>query len=439
MKKVILLLAVFCVARLNAQVFNGSFENWATDSSHFGGFTGVVPADNYAYQDPVGWTSANAVTGDTALGSKILATQSNTFYVGTSSIQLMTDTLSTIFISALNAYRQLTVPGLILNGVFPVSGLTSNIVSIAGGSINPAKVPGAGQPFVQLLDSFTGYYQYAPVYDSFIHANDTCIMWATLRKGTTVIANAQFKSGNSTNGNWSHFSAPFVYVSCETPDTLVILLASSLPVFSGILSGQTNLTRGSVLLVDGLGYDTLAANTNFVLAKDDTATVKRGTASTIDVLANDTSCNASALSFTITTQPNHGTASIVSNKISYTGNTNYYGMDSLSYTAKDPNNVASTAWVRVMVDYGVGISEANEVSVKMYPVPASNELNIQFENKGNTTARIYDVVGNLVSVVTLTKNVNNISVAGFANGIYGIQLVDETNTIIARTKFVVSK
>ena len=439
MKKIILLIAVLSIGRLNAQILNYSFENWATDTAYFAGFSGIVAGDTFTYSDPVGWTSANAVTGAASLGGKILATQSNLFSVGTSSIQLTTDTLTTIAIPGVGS-RQLTVPGLILNGVFPVSGITSNIVSITGGTINPAKVPGAGQPFTQLLDSFTGSYQYAPVYDSFTHAMDTCVMWATLRKGSTVVANAIFKSQTATNGTWATFSAPFVYLSCETPDTLVILLASSVPNFSGLLSGNSDLTRGSVLLVDGLGYDTLATGTNFVFAKDDTATVNRGTAATINVLGNDTSCSGNALTVTITTPPNHGTATVLgNNSISYTGSTTYYGLDTLYYTDTDPNHVTSTAKVVITVDYGVGISEANEVQVKMYPVPASDDLHIQFENKGKTTARIFDVVGNLVSVATFTQNDNNISVANFTNGIYSIQLLDETNTIIARTKFIVTK
>lgn len=441
MKKIILLIAVLSVGRLNAQIFNGSFENWVNDTSQFAGFSGVVNGDaGLVYQDPQGWTSANSITEDPALGGLTLVQQSNVAYVGSSSIQLTTDTLTTIFISALNAYRQLTVPGMALNGVFPISALTSNIVSFTGGSVNPGKVPGAGQPFTQLLDSFTGYFQYAPVYDSFIHANDTCVMWATLRKGSSVIANAEFKYGGSTNGTWAHFSAPFVYLSCETPDTLVILLSSSLPVFGSILSGNTDLTRGSVLLVDGLGYDTAATGTNFVVAVNDTATAYRGDAKIIPVLANDTSCNSSALTATITGGPNHGTASVLGdNTITYTASSSYLGMDTIYYTASDPNHVTSNAMVVITVTFGVSISETNQVAVKMYPVPANDELYVQFENKGKTTANIYDVVGNLVSTSTFTQNNNSINVSMFTNGLYSMQLVDENNTIIARTKFVVTK
>ena len=438
MKKLLLVIAVFCLSRVDAQIVNAGFENWANNTSYFAGFTGVVPGDTFTYSDPVQWTSANGVTGDTALGGRLLATQSATSHNGTSSIQLTTDTLTTIYISALNAYRQLCVPGLILNGVFPVSNITQNIVSLSNSSISPGAVAGAGQPFVQRLADFTGYYQYTPVYNQYTHANDTCVIWATLRKGSTVVANAEYKSGAATVG-WGHFSVPFTYLSCETPDTLVILLSSSLPNFTSVLSGNTNLSPGSVLLVDDLAYDTLPASQSIVVAVVDRDTMFKNKVDTINVLNNDASCSSLNLTVSLNGTPAHGTATLLGNEIVYTPNSNYVGPDTIYYTDTDPNNVTSSAYVIINVTINTGISEANEIAVKMFPVPANNELHIQFENKGRTAARIYDIVGNVVNEVALTQNDNNINVSGLANGVYGIQLLNESNAIIARGKFVVSK
>ena len=86
-----------------------------------------------------------------------------------------------------------------------------------------------------------------------------------------------------------------------------------------------------------------------------------------------------------------------------------------------------------------GISEANLIPVSVYPVPASNQLNIQFENKGNTTLRVFDVAGKLVMTTALNKNNNSISVSDLANGMYGMQLIDQNNTIIARNKFTINR
>jgi hypothetical protein len=440
MKKIILAFAIFAVAHLNAQIVNYSFENWATDTSYFLGIQPpLVSGDTFPYSDPVGWTSTNAVTGDPALGGLFLFTQSNIAYADSSSIQLTTDTLKTIVDSSLGLTRQLVVPGLILNGIFPVSNISNNLVSFSTSSITPGKVSGAGQLFTQRLADFKGYYQYTPVLNTFTNSNDTCVMWATLRKGSTIIANAEFKSGTNTNGTWTQFSTPFVYLNCETPDTLVVLLASSLPVFSSIISGNTDLTPGSVLLVDDISYDTLPASQSIVIAVNDLDTMFKNQVDTINVLSNDLSCSSLTLTVTLDAQPAHGTASVWNNEIIYTPTQNYLGPDTIYYTDTDTNGVTSSAYVIIHVDYNTGISEANEIPIKMYPVPASDNLHIDFVNNGKTTARIFDVVGNLISVATFTQNDNNINVSNFTNGVYGLQLLDENSNIIARTKFVVNK
>jgi hypothetical protein len=446
MKKILLVIAVFAIARTNAQVYNAGFETWNLNTSNFAGYAGltagtyIVAPDTFTYYDPAQWTSANAITGDTALGGRSLVTQTHTVHSGESAIQLTTDTLSYINIPQLGAV-QFVVPGLVLNGIFPVNGIISSSTLIAGGTINPAEVPGAGQPFTQKLDSFNGYFQYAPVFNHFTSSQDTCVIWATLRKGSTVVANAIFKT-QATVSSYTRFSAPFVYLNCQDPDTLVILLASSVPVFSGIINGNTGLVPGSVLLVDDLGYDTLPASRNSLFAVRDVDTVHRGDVDTINVLGNDISCDGvfTAVTVTIATPPVNGTAMVLSNnEIAYTGSSTFLGLDSLLYTDTDASGTSSSAWLVLVVNYGVGISEANEIAVKMFPVPATDNLHLQFANSGKTTARIYDVVGNLVSTVSLTQNDNNINLAHLANGVYGLQLLDESNTVIARTKFVVSR
>jgi len=436
MKKILLLVAVFFAVRASAQIINGSFENWGPDTSYFAGYSGIVAGDTFPYRDPLQWTSANGISGAASLGGRLLVTQSPTAYIGESAIQLTTDTLTPVVIPVLGT-RQLTVPGLVLNGIFPIGNITQNI--LGGHSVSPAVIPGAGQPFTQRLDSFFGYFQYTPVLNTFTNTPDTCVMWATLRKGSTVVANAEFTTNVNTNGTYAYFSTPFVYASCETPDTLVILLASSLPKFGGIINGNTELVPGSVLLVDGLGYDTLAAGRTIDVAVNDVDTTFKNTPDTIPVVANDISCNSLSLTLSSVTTPLHGTATIWNNEIIYTPNTGYLGGDTFFYTITDANNATSTAMVLVYVEINVGISEANEIPVKMFPVPAANELHLQFENNGKTTARIFDVVGNLVSTLTLKQNDNNINISTLTNGVYGLQLVDESNNIIARGKFVISK
>ena len=436
MKKILLVLSVFAAFNLNAQINNYSFENWSIQTFYLdSGVISGIGMDTSVYNDPDGWTSSNAVTGLRALQHQYLVSQSNNPYGGLSAIQLTTQAIN--YPAGGGSTLAITLPGFALNGKFPLN--PTGLILGSGNSITPASVAGAGQPFTQRLATIKGYYDYTPVVNVSTGSFDTCMVYATLRKGTEIVANAIFKSTDSTGG-YLPFSAPFVYYNCDIPDTLVLLIASSVPNVLQILGGTSSLTAGSVLLLDSLGYDTLAANYDFVpFAKNDWDTVIMNTARVINVLANDTDCNGTALTASIVNNALHGNATVTANNIVYSPNNGYTGFDTVVYKASDPANNFDNATLILVVVNPAGISEANEVAVNMYPVPANNELNVEFENPGKTYARIYDMIGNLVVSSTLTANLNHINLGNLANGFYGLQLLDEKNAVIARAKFVVSK
>lgn len=435
MKKILLfvsLIAFFALPYANAQVVNDSFENWDNNIAYFSGFT-FFPADTFPYTDPVTWTTTNALSGADTFGGRFLVTKSSTAHTGSFAARLTTDTLNTV--GTLIGPKRLTIPGLLVNGRFPLD-LQSDVLT--GGTITPADLPGAGQPFSQRLATIKGYYQYAPVFNDSTASMDTCIVWATLKKGNTVVANAIFKSAASVS-SYTLFSAPFEYVSCEQPDTLVILIAASVPTLGDILTGRTKLVPGSVLLVDDLTYDTLAAGHNFIpIANKDNATTTMNTPVSVDVLANDDDCDNQPLTVTVGATSLYGTTTVVSNQIVYTPNTGFTGLDSVRYQATDGSGTGA-AWLRITVTAPSGISEINGLNISVYPVPASKELNVLFENTGKTFARVYDMLGNLVMTSTFTQNNNQLNIATLASGFYGIQLLNEKNVIIARSKFTVSK
>ncbi|MBP6732134.1 MAG: T9SS type A sorting domain-containing protein [Chitinophagales bacterium] len=433
-----LLMVAFGFTNVNAQIVNAGFENWDTSTAYFSGFN-LFPADTFPFADPQGWTTTNALTGADTLGGLFLINESANAHAGSKAISVTTDRLDSIDLPSGFGRRALTIPGLALNGVFPLD-LGSNLLT--GGVISPTSVPGSGQPFTQRLATIKGFFNYAPVYNSILSHVDSCMIWAVLRKGDTEVASAQFTSGDTTNG-YRAFSANFVYSSCEQPDTLVILIAASIPALGSVITGTTDLVPGSVLLVDDLDYDLLPGNTAFApFAVNDLITSRQDSAITILVKDNDDDCDnpIAGLTLAITQAAAHGTATLNGNaSIGYTPNAGYVGADTLFYSITDAGNNSDTARVRILVFQAVGINEANLVSVAVFPVPANNELNIQFENNGKATLRIFDMVGNLVKSTVVTKNNNVISVADLANGVYGIQIANENNVVVARTKFTVSK
>jgi large repetitive protein len=419
-------------------VLNSSFETWTTDTAFFTGF-GYLGADTFTFSDPVDWTTTNALSGADTFGGLAMVTQSSDAHSGTSAMQIVTASFDTV--TVLGQTRQLTIPGLAINGDFPLN-IPSGVI-IAGGTISPVLIPGAGQPVTERLGNIKGWYKYTPVAIDTAGNLDTCMVWATLKKGTEIVANAIFKNNTRVNA-YTEFSAPFEYVSCSIPDTLVILVASSVPTLGNLFLNTGTLVPGSVLLVDDLSYDTLSPSFAFPpIARDDYDTVPYNGNITIDVKANDDDCdnpgfpNAETVNATAAVV---GVTSVSAGMVTYQTSVNYSGLDSFTYTLTDAANHTSTvAKVRVFVEYPSGISEANQIPVSVFPVPASDELTIKFENTGRTTLSVFDVAGKLVATSILTKNYNTLRTTDFANGIYSIQLSNEKNAVIARSKFTVSK
>jgi hypothetical protein len=440
MKKHLLAIALLFAAGLSAinaqQVLNNSFETWDIQTSYFDGFNGFFPADTFTFSDPVDWTTTNALTGADTLGHFFFVTESANAHTGSKALQVTTDTLKTVGTPL--GPRSLTIPGLAINGRFP---LDLGGALVAGGTLSPVQITGAGQPFTRRLATIKGFYNYSPVFNDSLGHVDSCIVWAVLRKGATEVGSAKFVSGANTGG-YQAFSANFNYTNCEMPDTLVILVAASIPNFGSILTGTTNLVRGSVLQVDDLAYDTLAANVNFPPnAVNDIDTTTKNNARIVLIKNNDNDCNngVATLPIAIVKVPNHGTAAVVgTTHILYTPDNNYIGVDSFLYSITD-GTTTDTARVRMLIFNTTGIDDEAAVKVVMYPMPAGNELNIQFENNGKSILNVYDLVGQLVKTVVLNGNTNAINIQNLTNGVYAIRLTNDKNEVIARSKFTVSR
>lgn len=438
MKKILFAVAIFSTLFSDAQILNNGFENWSMDTAYFDGFGGFFKKDTFEFMNPDGWTTTNQLSGADTFGNIFLVTQSANAHSGSSAMRIYTDTLKTVGTPL--GLKQLTIPGIALNGEFPLN-LTNSV--LLGGTLSPAQIPDAGQPFTHRLANLRGYFDYTPVYNDSIHAMDSCMIWAVLRKGNELIASARFQSSDSTNG-YDPFVVPFTYYSCNAPDTLVLLIASSVPNFASVLSGSTKLVRGSVLFVDDLDYDTLPSSYAYPpIARLDVDTTSKNTAKNILVKLNDDDCDGLVATTTITnitTPVSGGTATAGGlTHIVYTPANNFVGLDSFSYTLNDGANTSMPAVVRVLVLNTSGIDETNLIPVTVYPVPANNTLNVVFEHSGKATANVYDVFGNLVSTSSLNANNSAISLENFSSGMYLLQILNEKGAVAARTKFTVAK
>ena len=186
--------------QLIAQVVpNGSFEDW----ENFGN-----------YENPFLWDTPNPETS--LVGFTTVTKEDIDVYDGTYSARLTTLDIIGIMIS----------PGLLTLGSFDVDFLTQE-VTFAG-----------GEPFTDRPAKLTGWYKYTPVGSDFFSVS----VYLTKNTVDTVAVGAILQATPASE--WTEFEVPLIYFSAEDPDTVNMIIMSSL----------APITPGSVLLVDKLEF-----------------------------------------------------------------------------------------------------------------------------------------------------------------------------------------
>ncbi|MCS5594655.1 MAG: tandem-95 repeat protein, partial [Porticoccaceae bacterium] len=165
-----------------------------------------------------------------------------------------------------------------------------------------------------------------------------------------------------------------------------------------------------ILSYDGSQLSTIVLDTgsslapvdeNAPVANNDTATVDEEASVTIDVLANDTDVNGDTLSVTAASAVNGGVVINTDGTLTYTGNQNFNGADTITYTLSD----------------GTGLTVNASVAVTVNPVnddPVSN--NDTATTDANTAVTIdvlsndSDVDGDVLSVDAVSANNGTVSV-----------------------------
>ena len=85
------------------------------------------------------------------------------------------------------------------------------------------------------------------------------------------------------------------------------------------------------------------------------------------------------------------------------------------------------------------LAENQRVQVKIFPNPARDQLNIEFQNAGNGSAfNIKDATGKIVFQQEVTGNTAPVSIAGWASGMYFVEAFDENNRF-GYQRFIVMK
>lgn len=414
MKKVLLSftsMAVFAIS--HAQVLNNSFENWFVDTGSFE-YAPLIPLSTYPCNNPVNWSSGNQLTQSPDLGGNEFVSESTDAYHGANALRLETDSV--------NAAGLLTliIPGIAINGNFDIA--LNDL--FAGGGLSPMNLKDAGTPINGRQRGVGMYVKYTPV------PNDSFLIWAVLRKGNIKVAETKIQSAN-TYSNYTFVQNDFTYLTCDVPDTLVLLLSSSTPDFSSLGSGETGLNAGSVLLVDSvtlLEY-TGAVNLAPIAVADQTFTFTNQS-KTVTVITNDSDCENDSLAVSIALNPAHGSAVVNPDKtITYTPMQDFSGSDTLYYNLNDGSST-STTYVVVNVFIASGINNINGLDFKLFPNPVNNMLTIECDN--DAVIEIADITGQLVKSLKTIPGKNAVDLSSLAKGSYVVTYTINGTTLARR-------
>lgn len=91
----------------------------------------------------------------------------------------------------------------------------------------------------------------------------------------------------------------------------------------------------------------------------------------------------------------------------------------------------------ITVDISSGISTIDASSMRIFPNPVMNNINVNFDdNLDVTSASIYNVIGKKVKTVSLTSNQNSINTSNLENGMYIIKIHTKDNSVFHTQTFV---
>lgn len=115
----------------------------------------------------------------------------------------------------------------------------------------------------------------------------------------------------------------------------------------------------------------------------------------------------------------------------------------VSNTPVDDANAGNNESCRTLsfkVQHPAGVNELSAAeSISLFPNPAKDVLNINFEKAVSGSVFIFDITGREVAGQKLTGTENKIDVSAFQNGIYLYQIKADNGQLIKSSKFTVSK
>ena len=110
------------------------------------------------------------------------------------------------------------------------------------------------------------------------------------------------------------------------------------------------------------------------------------------------------------------------------------GLCAGEHTIKAVDKDGCEKLVTLVIDAIVGMDEKNEMTMKLYPVPASDKVVIELSGipQGRLTARIYSLQGVSLLESTIADKRTELNISAFAEGIYILALDSEKGRVVRK-------
>lgn len=192
-------------------------------------------------------------------------------------------------------------------------------------------------------------------------------------------------------------------------------------------------------------------------SKRDTVTITINTLPTVNITSLPTTINVNSSPITLSGSPTGGTFSGkgVSNNTfipsvasmgtktvtySYTNSnscTNTTTTKIIVYDTVCVNRITVTDTLKISTVTGLNSIPSNFGTVKIYPNPTTDILNISFDIPSNNyILKIIDNLGNIINQRILNATTQQISTSGFAKGLYFIKITDVNGVILDTKKLI---
>lgn len=214
-----------------------------------------------------------------------------------------------------------------------------------GRSVAVGTLVKGGTPDVLLVDQDPGPAGYYPTSldQAPVAQNDSAVVAIDKSIQISVLANDSAGPGQSLN-------VASVTLMTTPQHATVTVNSTDGTVTYQPATGYSGSDGFQYTVSDGLGAVSNVASVDITvqpapMAANDTDTVQAGQASTINVLANDTSGGGTLdpASIKIVAPPAHGTAAVSNGEVVYTPTTGYSGLDTFQYTVQDNLGTTSNA------------------------------------------------------------------------------------------------